>query len=178
MRPDTKRNMTRTVFGVLSATILVAGMLVASPSLASGQQVATDKGTLNVSISTDPKTPMPTGQAKLKIDFLDPHTNAIQAHIDYSVSVTKDGRPVFGPIPLTHTSLGTVIIPVQFKENGEHQVIVDVQGILFQLIPSEKATITIKVGESQNDKKSDDKKKDKAKKKVKSDKKVKKPIKY
>ena len=30
-------------------------------------------------------------------------------------------RNVFGPIPLTHTSIGTVKIPVEFLENGEHQ---------------------------------------------------------
>ncbi|MGI0004657.1 MAG: hypothetical protein ACREAX_05100 [Candidatus Nitrosotenuis sp.] len=191
--------MAKRVFGALAATILVAGMLVASPLLASGQTAATDKGTLKVSVSTDPQIPKLSGQTKLKIEFVNPKTNAIQEHIDYSVSITKDSKSVFGPIPLTHTSLGTVIIPVEFKENGAHQVIVDVQGILFQPIPSEKATITVNVGQTDgkdssakdtkqnvktsekpktdankksDDKKKDDKKKDKAKKKIKT---VKKP---
>ena len=174
--------MSKTILGLTVVLILFFG-IVASPLLASGQ-VATDKGTLKVSISTDPKIPKPTGQTKLKIDFLNPKTNAIQEHIDYTVSVTKGGKSVFGPIPLTHTSLGTVTIQVQFKENGEHQVIVDVQGILFLPIPSEKATITIKIGEDKaGDKKIDDKAKkttdkktDTTKKKVTPEKKpVKKP---
>jgi hypothetical protein len=188
-----RENMTKAVFGTLVAVILVVGMLVASPLLASGQIAATDKGTLKVSVSTDPQIPKPTGQTKLKIDFVNPQTNAIQEHIDYTVSITKDGKSVFGPIPLTHTSLGTVTIPVAFKENGKYQITVDVQGILFQPIPSEKATVTLNVGQAADDlsadkakaadsdkkkdsKKADAKKSDKAKKKAKSDKKpLKKP---
>jgi hypothetical protein len=142
--------MGKTSLGLLTALVLVLGVF-ASPLLASaqGQQVAsTDKGTLKVGISSDPQNPKPGDKTKLKIDFINPKTNAIQEHIDYSVSVTKDGKSVFGPIPLTHTSIGTVTVPVEFKENGEHQVLVDVQGILFQPIPSEKATVKINIGQT------------------------------
>jgi thiol:disulfide interchange protein len=193
MSPDQRENMSKATSGALVSMILVLGMLVAHPLLASGQTAATDKGTLKVSISTDPKTPMPKGQTKIKIDFVNPQTNAIQEHIDYTVSIAKDAKSVFGPIPLTHTSPGTVTIPVAFKENGKYQVTVDVQGILFQPIPSEKAVITLNVGQVASDsskakdtkqekvekkdaKKSADKKSDKEKKKSESDKKpLKKP---
>ncbi|QLH08212.1 CFI-box-CTERM domain-containing protein [Candidatus Nitrosotenuis sp. DW1] len=112
------------------------------PAFADQFQSPTDKGTLLVSISTDPAKPVLGDLTKLKIDFINPKTNNIQEHIDYKVTVTKDGVPIFGPIPLTHTSEGAVTIPVQFKENGEHKIIVDIEGILFQPIPSETVTFT------------------------------------
>ena len=112
------------------------------PAFADQFQSLTDKGTLLVSISTEPAKPVLGDLTKLKIDFINPKTNHIQEHIDYKVTVTKDGAPVFGPIPLTHTSEGAVTIPVEFKENGEHKIIVDIEGILFQPIPSETVIFT------------------------------------
>lgn len=170
--------MAKTCIGLLAVMVLGFGIISAplSEAVQAEQVVATDRGTLKVSISTDPQTPKPGGQTKLKIGFINPKTGAVQEHIDYSVSITKGGKSVFGPIPLTHTSLGTVTIPVQFSENGEHQVIVDVQGILFVPIPSEKATLALKVGDTSDKKiddkakKKDEKKKDEKKKKTKSDK--------
>ncbi len=112
------------------------------PAFADQFQSLTDKGTLLVSISTEPAKPVLGDLTKLKIDFINPKTNNIQEHVDYKVTVTKDGTPVFGPIPLTHTSEGAVTIPVEFKESGEHRIIVDIEGILFQPIPSETVTFT------------------------------------
>jgi hypothetical protein len=112
------------------------------PVFADQFQSLTDKETLLVSISTEPAKPVLGDLTKLKIDFINPKTNHIQEHIDYKVTVTKDGVPVFGPIPLTHTSEGAVTIPVEFKENGEHKIIVNIEGILFQPIPSETVTFT------------------------------------
>ena len=84
------------------------------------------------------------------ISFLKPDTERIQLHIDYRVSVTKDGDYVFGPMSrLLHTSPGTIIIPVQFSENGSHIVHIEVEGILFQPIPLETATLTINVGQTE-----------------------------
>lgn len=137
---------------VFCITVLVFGILVAYPFNASAenyqQVLSTDKGTLKVGISTLPEKLSPGNSAKLKIDFLNGQTSAIQEHIDYIVTMTKNGKAVFGPIPLSHTSVGTITIPVEFKEKGEYKVIVDVQGILFQPIPSEKTTFSIMVGES------------------------------
>lgn len=123
--------------------------LVMLPALAQEfQQLPTDKGTLLVNVSTDPESPGINDLTKVKIDFVNPSTNAIQEHIDYKVTVTKDGTPVFGPIPLTHTSIGSVTIPVEFRENGEHKIKIDVEGILFQPIPPETVTFTTIVGKA------------------------------
>lgn len=114
-----------------------------------GEQLPTDKGTLLVDIATVPETPKIGEETKLKIDFVNPNTNTIQEHIDYRVLVTKDGAAVFGPIPLTHTSEGAVTIPVEFRENGEHKITVDVEGILFQPIPKETVTFTMMIASAQ-----------------------------
>ena len=113
------------------------------------QIVSTSDGTLDVGIYTTPKIPNTDEFTKLMISFLKPDTERIQQHIDYRVSVTKDGDYVFGPMSrLLHTSPGTITIPVQFSENGSHMIHIEVEGILFQPIPLETATFTINVGES------------------------------
>jgi hypothetical protein len=113
------------------------------------QIVSTSDGTLDVGIYTTPKIPNTDEFTKLMISFLKPDTERIQLHIDYRVSVTKDGDYVFGPMSrLLHTSPGSITIPVKFSENGSHIVHIEVEGILFQPIPLETATFTINVGES------------------------------
>jgi len=114
------------------------------------QIVSTSDETLDVGIYTIPKTPNTEGATQLKISFLKPDTEKIQQHIDYRVSVTKDGDYVFGPMSrLLHTSPGSITIPVKFSENGSHIVHIEVEGILFQPIPLETATLTINVGQAE-----------------------------
>ena len=104
------------------------------------QIVSTSDGTLDVGIYTIPKTPNTEGATKLMISFLKPDTEKIQQHIDYRVSVTKDGDYVYGGSiqRLLHTSPGTVPgIPIEFSENGSYIIHVDVAGIYFQPLPLE-----------------------------------------
>ena len=61
----------------------------------------------------------------------------------------KDGETVFGPIPLTHTSPGTVKIPIEFNlGEGIYTMDFEVEGILFQPIPKEVVSFDIQVGEA------------------------------
>jgi len=114
------------------------------------QIVSTSDGTLDVGIYTIPAIPNTDEPTNLMISFLKPDTERIQLHIDYRVSVTKDGDYVFGPMSrLLHTSPGTITIPVQFSENGSHMVHIEMEGILFQPIPLEIATLTINVGQAE-----------------------------
>ncbi len=137
------------MFFVKSLFALLLLPLLLSPALAqSSQQSPTDKGTLLVDIATDPSTPSTSSLTKLKINFINPTTKKTQEHVDYKVTVTKEGNAVFGPIPLTHTSEGTATIPVEFKENGEHKITINIEGILFQPIPQETATFTMVIGEA------------------------------
>ena len=129
--------------------ILVLLTVVLFPVYAQEQSVetiqSTDRGTINVGLSTIPATPNIDEQTKFKINFINKNTNAIQEHIDYSITVKKGTAQVFG-VPTTHTAVGSVTIPYEFKEGGVYQVSVDVQGILFQPIPTESAIFTISVG--------------------------------
>ena len=110
------------------------------------QELPTEKGTLNVGFSTDPTEPNPNDILKMQIDFINPNTKKIQEHIDYIVTVTKDGKTIFGPIPLTHTSVGSVKIPVEVKDGGTYNTTIEVSGILFQPIPPEKVSFDFTVG--------------------------------
>jgi len=107
--------------------------------------VLTDKGTLQVGLSTIPAHPQPGEPTKLKINFINKDTNTNQQHVDYSISVTKDDNQIFG-IPLTHTAEGSATIPYEFQETGTYQIAVDVHLILFQPIPKETASFAIIVG--------------------------------
>ena len=114
------------------------------------QIVSTSDETLDVGIYTIPKTPNTEEPTKLEISFLKPGTERIQLHIDYRVSVTKDGDYVFGPMTrLLHTSTGTITIPVQFSEYGSHIIHIEMEGILFQPIPLETATFTMNIGQAE-----------------------------
>lgn len=131
--------------------ILLAFVLF--PAYAQEQSVEmiqpTDRGTINVGLSTIPATPNIGEQTKFKINFINKNTNAIQEHIDYSITVKKGTTQVFG-VPITHTAIGSVTIPYEFTEGGVYQVSVDVQGILFQPIPTESVVFAVSVG-SEND---------------------------
>ena len=130
---------------------LILLTLVIFPAYAQEQSeqkvVLTNKGTLQVGLSTIPAHPLPEEQTKLKIDFINKNTKTVQEHIDYSITVTKEDTQVFG-IPLTHTAIGSVTIPYEFQEAGEYKVSVDVQGILFQPIPTETASFAITAGKT------------------------------
>ena len=69
-------------------------------------------------------------------------------HIDYTITITRDGKQVFGPTDLIHTSPGTITIsPLLFKSEGIHTMDLTVEGILFQPIPAEAVSFEIPVGE-------------------------------
>jgi hypothetical protein len=109
------------------------------------QVLPSENGTLNIGLSVVPQAEA-NSVSKLHIGWIKPGFNKIQEHIDYKITVIKDGQNIFGPIPLTHTSLGTVKIPVEFTSEGEHQVKIEMEGILFQPIPLETTYFTINVG--------------------------------
>ena len=114
------------------------------------QIVSTSDGTLDVGIYTIPEVPNTEEPTKLKIDFLKSGTEKIQQHIDYRLSVTKDGQLYFTTSRLLHTSPGSITIPVEFSENGAHMVYIEMEGILFQPIPLETAALIVNVGPSRN----------------------------
>ncbi len=121
------------------------------------QQIQTTSGgTLKVGFSTDPINPDTSSQTQLKINFINKQTNELQPHVDYKVSVNQGSIKVFGvptrtdagqpTIPFQfHTTGGSVTIPFQFQTAGTYQIMVEVDGLVFQPIPPEIATFSIPV---------------------------------
>lgn len=138
-------NVKVSILSVLG-TLAIITMLM-TPAYADPIIKPTSGGTLNISFETNPTTPNPGDQTMLKIGFLNKQ-NSIQPHIDYKVSVMQGNDQIFG-IPVSHVATeGAVSIPMQFQTAGTYQVIVEVQGILFQPIPPETASFTVVVGPS------------------------------
>ena len=110
----------------------------------------TDKGTLNVGVSTNPEKPVPGDDTRFKIDFINPKTEKIQEHIDYKVTIQRDGERIIGSANLIHTSEGSISIPVDSIESGTYFILIEVEGILFQPIPSEAVSFTIPIGNAES----------------------------
>ena len=134
-----------------SAIILaIAVTMVTGLSPAFGQEqsqtLPTDQGTLDVKLSYDEITP---GElTTLYTDFLNPQTQAIQQHIDWTFEVSKDGETVWGPTQLSHTSEGSLKnLKYEFEEDGVYNLEFGVEGILFQPIPRETVSFEVVVGE-------------------------------
>ncbi len=130
----------------LIVMFLIPLLIIPAFAQTNSQTLPTEKGTLDVKLSYDKI--IPGQQTKLNIDFINPQTKKVQEHIDYTITVLKDGESVFGPIPLTHTSVGSVKIPVEFVDEGVYSVELGIEGILFQPIPLEKVSFEVAVGES------------------------------
>ena len=129
----------------LLALLLIPLLII--PVYAESQTLPTEKGTLNVKLTYDEI--QPNVQTRINIDFMNPQTQKIQEHIDYIVTVSKDNENVFGPIPLTHTSVGSVKIPIEFNlGEGTYSMDIQIEGILFQPIPPETASFDILVGKA------------------------------
>ncbi len=127
--------------------VLLFVPLLIIPAFAESQILPTEKGTLDVKLTYEPIEP--NIQTKISIDFINPFTQKIQIHIDYTVAVSKDGETVFGPTQLIHTSEGSVKIPIDFNlGEGVYSMDVEVEGILFNPIPPETVSFDIMVGEA------------------------------
>jgi len=125
--------------------VLMLAPLMALPAFA--ETAPTSDGTLDVEFTTTPDSFEAGEEIRMNIDFQNPATRQTQIHIDYFVTVLQDGSEVFGPTKRIHTSEGTVSIPIQFQRDGEYEVKVDVDGILFNPIPMETVSFSLAVGQ-------------------------------
>ena len=125
--------------------VIVIGVSSVHEILAEIQKNSTNDGSLDVQLEFDDGS-KPGDQTKLKIEFINPTSNKIQEHVDYTVTIKNNDDSVFGPIPLTHTSLGSVSIPVTL-EDGTNVVVISIEGILFMPISTETVTFDVVIGE-------------------------------
>lgn len=127
-------------FGLLA---IVTIMII--PAYADQVIKPTSGGTIDVGFATDPANPIPGNSTNLQISFINKSTQAVQPHIDYKVAVMEGSNQICGT-PILHTAEGSVTIPCQLPDAATYQVIVEVDGILFQPIPPETATFTVNLG--------------------------------
>ena len=128
--------------------LLLIPLLFTSAFAQSNEQImSTDKGTLDVKIAYDEITP---GElTTVRTDFINPQTQKIQEHIDWTLTVSKDGETLWGPTQLSHTSEGSLKnLKYEFEEEGTYNFEFGIEGILFQPIPLEKVNFVIEVGEA------------------------------
>lgn len=123
------QNMSLAIMAVAIAAALSAGIASAEPV----RGVTSDEA-LEVVITPGPDN--------FGMEFVNPLTGQTQEHVDYTVSVSNQGEYIFGPIPLTHTSPGSVTIPAILGEGTNH-ISISVHGILF--IPIDEETLTLEV---------------------------------
>ena len=120
-------------------------LLIPALALAESQTSTTDGGTLEVRVSYEDI--VPREQSSLLIEFINPQTNKVQEHIDYSIHVSSGDATIFGPTPIIHSSEGVVRgLKVQFPDVGTYTLDLSIMGILFQPIDTEMVSLTIPVG--------------------------------
>ena len=133
----------------LPALALIA-LAASMPAYAqvNAKMLATEQGTLDVDFALEPDMVSAGEEARMNIDFVNPSTVRIQEHIDYHVTVSAagEGGAAVKSVPLTHTSSGSVSIPVEFESDGPHTVLIGIRGILFQPIPLETVEFDVVVG--------------------------------
>lgn len=131
--------------------LLLIPLVAGAPAYAqvNAKVVTTEQGTLDVDFALEPDMISAGEEARMNIDFINPNTMRIQEHIDYTVKVSAavDSEEAVKSVPLTHTSSGSVSIPVEFNSDGPHTVLIGIRGILFQPIPLETVEFDVVVGE-------------------------------
>jgi hypothetical protein len=135
------------IFGIL----LTTSSTYAQTSGASMNKV-TSGGSLNVILQPSPSPVVKGSQTNLKVSFDQKGSSEVQPHIDYDLTIMKDGKQVFQASALAghpnqplHTAEGVVTIPYTFQQQGGYAMNITVYGILFNPIRPETAEFPISV---------------------------------
>jgi len=135
------------IFGIL----LTTSSTYAQTSGATINKV-TSGGSLNVILQPSPSPVVKGSQTNLKVSFDQKGSSAVQPHIDYDLTIMKDGKQVFQASALAghpnqplHTAEGVVTIPYTFQQQGGYAMNITVYGILFNPIRPETAEFPISV---------------------------------
>jgi hypothetical protein len=113
---------------------------------------ATSGRSLNVMLQPTPNPVVKGTQTNFKVIFDQNGGTAVQQHIDYDLTISKDGKQVFQASALAghpnqplHTAEGIVTIPFTFQQQGAYIMNITVYGILFNPIKPEVAQFPISV---------------------------------
>jgi len=131
------------------AITLMAFYPAFAESESQSQTLPTDGGTLEVKLSNGK---IVLGNlTTLRADFINPQTQEVQEHIDWSLKISKDGKTVWGPSQISHSSVGSLEnLKFEFKESGTYTLEFGIEGVLFQPITPEKVAFDVYVGDAQD----------------------------
>lgn len=106
-----------------------------------------ENGTIKTSFNFEKSTQQlntvePLQNILLNFDFVNSN-NKIQEHIDYKIIVTKNGEVVYASKTSNHSTTGSVSLPLMIEEYKPYGVLIEVNGIMFNTIPSESASFSI-----------------------------------
>jgi len=110
----------------------------------------TDVGTYEISLKTIPSPPAVGETTRLVVEVLTKPVGQTQVHVDYKVSILKDGQSVYST-SAKHTNSGTATVSYTFDSAGEYQVAVFIDGILFSPIPTETAFFKLQLGDMEDE---------------------------
>jgi hypothetical protein len=134
-------------FGILLTTSSTYGQ-----TFGSVMNKVTSGGSLDVSLQPSPSPIVKGSQTNLKVSFDQKGSSTVQAHIDYDLTIMKDGKQVFQASALAghpnqplHTAEGVVTVPYTFQQQGGYLMNITVYGILFNPIRPETAQFPIGV---------------------------------
>ena len=109
----------------------------------------TDLSLITVTYNTSQSFLAPDDPEKnilLNFDFVKPSNKAIQEHVDYKITISSGGADIYGPTSITHSSSGSVSLPLVLKERQTYDVRIEVYGVLFQQSPMEVSSFKIMSG--------------------------------
>jgi hypothetical protein len=122
------------------------------PETAQFTMVVARGGSLNVILHPSPFPVIKGSQTNLKVSFDQKGSSALQPHVDYDLTIIKDGKQVFQlssqagyPNQPLHTTEGVVTIPYTFQQVGTYVINITVYGFLFNPITPETSQFTINV---------------------------------
>jgi hypothetical protein len=107
-------------------------------------------GTLEIILQPSPDPVVKNAQSNFKVTFDQNGSKTVQPHIDYDLTITKNGKQAFQASALAghpnqplHTAEGSVTIPYTFQQPGGYVLNITVYGILFNPIRPESAQFPI-----------------------------------
>lgn len=138
----------RTKILLLCVGLIVFVLLYPSPTFSESEKyfADTDVGTYEISLKTIPSPPAVGETTRLVVEVLTKPVGQTQVHVDYKVSILKDGQSVYST-SAKHTNSGTATVSYTFDSAGEYQVAIFIDGILFSPIPTETAFFKLQLGD-------------------------------
>ncbi|GIU71609.1 MAG: hypothetical protein KatS3mg003_1088 [Candidatus Nitrosocaldaceae archaeon] len=137
--------MKRALFTSIALLSLVISFSISNAYAQASEPIRMEAKSVDVELKIEPFPIEPEQQTKLDIRFVEKGSNKTQIHVDYVVSIKDaEGNEVFRT-PLTHTNEGEITVPFVFLSQGSHTITVEVQGILFQPIPTETVEFSVNV---------------------------------